>query len=319
MKLLKKIVAMFGFVFLLLEIVLRIIPSKDLLYRYIEKQNHCLHTDWILVVLCKNTKERFEHPEGFSFWITTNQEGERLTPDIVSPKEAWVIGDSISMGYGMDDQRSFPYLLSSGLNWKVRNLAIDSLGSAGIQQILSEKLNVSKKKPDIIFWIFSPSDFVDDPIWFKLKTNLFYRTVYITQFIAGKYFYTVNLAKYILEKLKFSYKVNDYKNSAFILPETNHITFFYISKTIQLAKQNKIPIYIFLYPDRNLSLADSQTNKILNNKIANWIQENGGNCVNMESFFENSSTNYYLPEGHPNENAALLFVQFALEIVKSKP
>ncbi|MCB1192694.1 MAG: SGNH/GDSL hydrolase family protein [Leptospiraceae bacterium] len=295
--------------------ILRILPSRDLLYRHVEKQNHCLHSDKILVVLCENTKERLDHPEGFSFWVTTNSLGERITPNIKSEQEIWVIGDSISMGYGIDDQKSFPYLLSLESGWKVRNLAVDSLGSAGIYQILSEKLK-SSKKPNIIFWIFSPSDFVDDPRWLKLKTNLVYRAIFVTQFIAGKYLYSVNFGKYILEKLKFSYKVNDYKNSSHNLPETNHITFEYINKTIWLAKQNQIPIYILLYPDRNLTLANAKTNKTLTDRVADWIQTNGGNSIDLEKAFQDSNTNYYLPEGHPNEKAALLFTQFALEIIK---
>lgn len=304
-------------IFLFSEFVLRILPSKELKYRYIEKQNHCLHTDWILIVLCKNTRNKMQHPYGFSFWLTTNELGERLTPKIDLPKgEAWIIGDSISMGYGIDDQKSFPYLLSLKSNWKVRNLAVDSLGSAGIYKLLSEKLTSSLNEPDVIFWIFSHSDFLDDSRWFKLKNNMVYRFIYIAQFIAGKYFYTINFLKLALEKSNLSHKTNEYKNSTPKFPSFKHITFLYMQEVIKSTKRRKIPLYIILYPDKNLSLANNNAQNRFNRKIAHWIERNNASYINMESFFTKKNTiNYYLPDGHPNEKSAKLFTYSALNII----
>ena len=73
---------------------------------------------------------RFTNQE-FDTVVTFGQHG-RLSPtssDVETPGRIAVVGDSFAMGWGVNDEQSFPALLESMLNERVYNLSVASYGT----------------------------------------------------------------------------------------------------------------------------------------------------------------------------------------------
>jgi hypothetical protein len=109
-------------------------------YKVADKSIHCYDDKVQAIRLCPNLSQRLDHHLGFSFLVTTDEYGNRITDYSLKndsdnkKKLIWAIGDSLTMGWGVNDKDSFPFLLSN-LGWNVVNLASDSIGSKDVLRI----------------------------------------------------------------------------------------------------------------------------------------------------------------------------------------
>ncbi|MCW7493694.1 hypothetical protein ND861_13670 [Leptospira sp. 2 VSF19] len=127
------------------------------------KQIHCLY-DFSEIRLCPNRNESFIRKDGKIWDIQTNDFGERILSNNIESTNLWLIGDSMAMGYGLPTNETPSFYLKSKYKIDVRLLAVDAIGTNGILRILKDSLKFQKseKHPEKIYWIWNPSDFIDD-------------------------------------------------------------------------------------------------------------------------------------------------------------
>ena len=302
------------FILLLFEFTLRFYPSKRLLYKYIDKQVHCLDKKGIKILFCPNVNKRIVHYRDFSYQLTTDSLGKRITPKIDSQNSYWVIGDSLSMGYGVDDNESFPYLLGKKLNARVENFAVDSMGSLAIKEYFEESLSLYKK-PKAVFWIFSVSDFIDDLKFIRLKRNFSYRILFKLQFYLRKNFYSFNYLKLILEDLNFSKERNSYLKSKINISSFN-LTYKAILDIQKISKNSKIPLYIMMAPDMNINGKPDFNSEIQQN-VKQFFFKNSITFIDLSKEFREPNHYYIKNDGHYSSYTNHLFTDYAYEILKA--
>jgi len=303
-------------VFLLADAILRILPSESLPvhwgYKIEEKKIHCWHWETKTIRLCPDVQAELLHPLGYRFRIATNDRGERITliqNGLYKNSEIWVIGDSLSMGYGVNDEESFPYLLSQ-MGFSVRNLASDSLGAADIFRILEYELqNLETKEnfsyPLAVFWIFSRSDFLDD----RKKKSYF-------KFILGKISPVFNILRAELERAQLARDANDYKEywrEEYHPPEPDHPTLVSIRALQEICQEKGIRAIVLLVPDWNPILDRAVLETEYFQFIRNFFQDSRYELIDFtEAYRRRSGEILWIPnDGHPNASAHRLFAEFS--------
>ncbi|TGK87946.1 hypothetical protein EHQ24_00960 [Leptospira noumeaensis] len=114
--------------------------------------------------LCPNRNETFTRADGKTWDIQTNQFGERILSKDTNPIHLWLIGDSMAMGYGLPTNKTPAFYLKSKYKIDVRVIAVDAIGTNGIYQFLKESFDstIREDHPNKVYWIWNPSDFIDD-------------------------------------------------------------------------------------------------------------------------------------------------------------
>ena len=298
------------------ELLFRIFSSKELKYEVLDKQAHCFHKDKIKIVLCPNFQGKFESHLNFSYVLTTDKNSKRITPNIVSKKTYWVIGDSLSMGYGVDDRSSFPYVLSQKLQSRVENLAVDSMGSLAIQEIFQESLEIYPK-PKAVFWIFSVSDFTDDRRFLKLKENRFYRFFFQFQFFLRKYSYLLNYVKILFEKGQPS------KGRSNLSQKRNpkeDITYQSLLEIDKQCKRRGIRFYLMFAPDMNIQTGKFEKKEGTKELLQNFLINHQIEFINLKShFYQFPNFNYYIKnDGHYSTWTNWLFADYAYRKIQQE-
>ncbi|MCW7482446.1 LA_2486 family SGNH/GDSL-type esterase [Leptospira kanakyensis] len=157
-------------------------PKETEEIRY--KKFHCLY-GFDQIRLCPNRNETFTRVDGKSWDIQTNNLGERILSKDINPTQLWLIGDSMAMGYGLPTKETPAFYLKTKYKIETRVIAVDAIGTNGIFKLLKESLDSIKQEdlPSQIYWIWNPSDFIDDerekkglkrylyPIHYKLSRN----------------------------------------------------------------------------------------------------------------------------------------------------
>ncbi|PJZ25144.1 GDSL family lipase [Leptospira hartskeerlii] len=214
------------FLFLLLEVLLRLPTFPSIQFRLDDKKLHCLQTSGGLfsipwMRLYQNQSLELYHPEkNIRYHVSTDFRGERFTSVgsangsdsagrnsyNVNAPEIWVLGDSVALGYLVSDQESLPWALQNELiKYKksdiVRNLGVDALGSFGIQERLTEVLQTSPP-PKVAYWIYHISDFTDSFRELELQNSVKKRIFVRVSYFLSKYSAVFNAFKISYEKYK---------------------------------------------------------------------------------------------------------------------
>lgn len=331
------------------EGVLRLLPSDWLpvgvVYKISEKKVHCYHTPTESIRLCPSVRERLCHPLGFCFNLATDARGNRvvgvpesLIPDpgmdnsplhsetrstVASrPSAVWVLGDSLSMGYGVDDEMSFPYLLSQR-NFLVRNLASDSLGATHTERILLHEWKESisdrspigstslDRKPLAFVWVFSRSDFQDD----TQSQSARYK------FFLGKWLHSMNFLRAYLEQRKLARDRNDYREylaEEFQLPDRTHPTLMAIRRIADFARSQRVVPVVLLAPDWSPITGKPNLESSYFLAMKDYFRESGYSIIDTTEDFRGHG-DFYIPlDGHPNERAQEVFARRTVEFFKSE-
>jgi hypothetical protein len=98
--------------------------------------------------------------ESLKFRLTAGDDGQRITsPDpeaYLGKPEIWILGCSFTLGWGINDEGTFPWRLQQRLvNWRIRNL-----GGAGYSNLhallqMEEAVNGGKSLPAIAVFVFN--------------------------------------------------------------------------------------------------------------------------------------------------------------------
>lgn len=297
-------------------------------------------------MLCPNKSLEFSHPAGFRYRVTTDERGERSPPSQTASVtrdqtntagEVWLLGDSIAMGFGNDDQDTLAYRLARSLPQKrVRNLGVDSLGACGIHSRYRAALDLARhpqarggagdprgsRSPGHTIWIFNPSDYADDPRDLgrrssALRSLAFRLRVWLTR----------RLALPDALRLLFATAIAGHKNSDPLLAaplavtprapaDPEHPTYACARAIFELgagdASQNGRPFLFLVYPDvdrrngRPLPAPDPLKAPM----IALAREFPTVQVLDLQVLFERNGArnDLYLPQdGHPGPGAQRLF------------
>lgn len=127
-------------------------------YRNIwQYNNNCTSYDKDLLYKPKEGKCNFSNPE-FSTQLTFDESSRKhnLNKEYRDDDYILVLGDSVAMGWGVNDQETFSFKLEKLINKKVYNLGVSSYGT--IREIKKLKLSPYYEKSKTIIIQYHPND-----------------------------------------------------------------------------------------------------------------------------------------------------------------
>ncbi len=275
-------------------------PNEELRYKKI----HCLK-DWSEIRLCPKVKEGFTRRDGKPWDIQTDEMGERITnSNIPETNETvvWLLGDSMAMGYGLPTNETPTYYLLSKYKLESRLLAVDAIGTNGILKILKENLKSQNQEnlPEKIYWIWNPSDFIDDE---REKVG-------IKRYLYPIHYYLVRNS-YLYQRIIPTPQTNVYTSHGEpILYPKNHITYSNLRKFFSdpLVPKEKLTI-LFSW---GMSMRGNPDTKDRNYEMAKeFFNEQGVKTIDLrtktELLFKERKPVYIPGDGHPGPALAELF------------
>ncbi len=330
------------------EIAGRTLANPAVTYMLLDKQLHCLEPDGFTIGLCPDVNLTLRHPRGFEYRISTNARGERraselLAPPVSSDRAAWVLGDSIAMGFGVHDRETFPYRLAAKHRLNVANLGVDGLGARAVLMRFRRALkqhekpglkSKSKSKPILALRIVHPSDFLDDERDERYARAPLRAALFRAHFRLARWSALYNwmrwFAKYRHVKPPEPRKkvINPAKPPASttakrIRPRTadlKHPTFKYTEALIREARGAKIPLVFVIYPAWNGGTGLPRSDYKDLRGLPAFIESRGGRLIDLAGAFRNASdpAALYIPgDGHPSAAAARVFLR-KLEVLLPK-
>lgn len=308
----------------LLEFLLRRNPTVESARLY--RRAHCL-TDTGLA-LCPGVQSSFPRPDGKTWELSTNEAGERITPSTFSgltppsadanskKNEIWFIGDSISMGYLLDDRLSPPWIFEERSGRSTRNLASDSLGTLGIQARLEEARN---RYPGVavehLFWIYNTSDFLDDVKELKMRSSRLYRMAYRLHF-------TLSQQSALYVKWRTGGGDSNALPPGFdAAPAADHPTWTALRDLHAYVMREGLPLTVLVYPgfdprSKGPAVKDPTTKALLS-----FLEQEGFDVQDLAPDFEEAFRDgrrvYVEGDGHPDEDMSLVFAEHALAALRS--
>lgn len=285
---------------------------------------HCFEQSYLL--LCPSAQGRFLRPDG-SFWtMTIDDRGERIVPESKPGQpEIWWIGDSISMGYLLDDENTTPFAFAAA-GYNVRNLGSDSLGTKGIAFRLHQALKANELEhqpvPQHIFWIYNTSDFVDDVKDLRFESNPLYRLAFRLHYELSR-----RSALYLLIRSKPA-DMNQLPPGFDAAPPDDHPTFANLKSLSAEVAARGLSLTILVYPGMNPEtggpgVEDPTTAKLVEFLTENRIVTNGHpvfDVIDLREDFvrlqQSGQSPYIKLDGHPNDIAARLFAETAYQYLK---
>lgn len=311
-------------IFILAEVLLRIFAWPELQFRYDDARLHCLVDDPehpALILLCPDQEIEFQHPRGgFRYRVTTNSGPDRAVsfdPGLSAYVDCatWIIGDSLSMGYGVDDHATFARLLSQQNNDEcaVQNIAVDSLGAMGILASVRRRLEENTLEIDRAFWILSASDFVDDERDTQLRANPLRSFVFRMQFRLSRCSMIWNAVKILRRAATDAPARNEYEAAA-ASPEIpdDHPTYVALRQLADLLADHRIPLHVIVYPEIDRDTGHPLERDVLKELYAAEARRAGAKIIDVSAEFHRHADDpeLYLPEdGHPGPAAQRIFLQ----------
>ncbi len=309
------------------EVLLRLFAWPELRFRYDDARLHCLVDDPehpALILLCPDQQIEFKHPRGgFTYRVTTNHATDRAVSFGVGLAAyvdcaTWIIGDSLSMGYGVDDHATFARLLSRQPENEcvVENMAVDSLGAAGILASVRRRLEDREATVDRAYWILSASDFVDDVRDAQLQASPLRALAFRMQFRLSRHSMTWNAVKILLRRGTGATARNEYEREP-ADPEIpdDHPTFLALRRLTALLAEHNIPLYIIQYPEIDRGTGRPLERDPLKDRYVAEARRRGARIIDVSPDFHRHADDpeLYLPEdGHPGPAAQRIFLEGVL-------
>lgn len=192
-----------------LEFLLRVLKPTALEYYWVQKQIHTLEPDYF-VDLEPNQKVRIKHFLGiFDISFSTNERGYRATRTVDnSLPQIACIGDSITMGFGVNDEDGFCHRLdkysdSQGQVYQSINLGVDAYGPSAISRKLKKHLPDLNTK--LLYYFPSTGDDVDEIGFYQKKNDPRLQKAFELQFLLTKNSYLFLAGKVTQEQMGFRF------------------------------------------------------------------------------------------------------------------
>ncbi|EPG76105.1 hypothetical protein LEP1GSC058_0584 [Leptospira fainei serovar Hurstbridge str. BUT 6] len=313
-----KIVISLSFIFIILELSLRLPYFQSVRFRLSDKKLHCLSDGplpWIR--LCPNRQlTLFQPAKQYTYNIRTDQNGERIsyepgTEPLHARKEIWILGDSVAMGYLVEDRESISWQLAEriGFAGRVRNLGVDAVGTLGIQEILREVLNRSDP-PKVAYWIYHISDVADSFREEALSKSKVKRLLTRISFYLSRYSAVFNGWKTLREQYRPELAENQISSQEEIARESlaqDHPHLKALKSLFVFCKEREIPLVIVFLPEPNPANQPIFQSTILN-KAGSLALENRMSVLDLrptlQTIWKEKHEPFFLArDGHPNPYA----------------
>ncbi|EQA36085.1 hypothetical protein LEP1GSC047_3312 [Leptospira inadai serovar Lyme str. 10] len=323
-----KIGILLSFIFIILEISLRLPYFESVRFGLADKELHCLSKDllpWIR--LCPNRRLTLFHPaKKYSYSIRTDENGERIsyepgTTPLTAQKEIWILGDSVAMGYLVEDRESISWKLGEriGSSVRVRNLGVDAVGTLGIRERLRELL-MRSDPPHTAYWIYHISDVADsfrEEALFESRVRRFLTRV---SFYLSRYSAVFNGWKALREKYLPSLadnRISLQEETATESLKKDHPHRLALKRLFSFCKDKKIPLVIVFLPEPNSANKPVFQSPILND-VQSLALENRISVLDLrprlESIWKEKQEPFFLArDGHPNPYTYGLVADFLSE------
>ncbi|XDD45446.1 hypothetical protein AB3N60_12100 [Leptospira sp. WS39.C2] len=276
-------------------------PTEEILYKRI----HCLKHG-IEIRLCPNVEGKFTRADSKIWDIQTNTSGERIVSTSNKegiPTKVWLLGDSMAMGYGLESKKTIAYQLEHKFNILVRVIAVDAIGTNGISSFFNESYLETKKEnlPTHIYWIWNPSDFIDDE---REKKG-------ISKFLYPIHFYLSRIS-ILYYKLLPSSQTNVYSNEIPYHYPITHKTYLNLKEFLKQIPRNKEHWKILF----SWGMAKNGTPDTMDSNYETAKQffesQNLGTIdlrLRTEKLFGQNKKIYIPDDGHPDEDLAEIFAE----------
>lgn len=296
------------------EIFLRLPLFPAISFRLEDKRLHCLsegRIPWIR--LCPNSDKNLYLPQKErGYRIRTNEYGERISYEPgkepkLPQRELWIVGDSVAMGYLVQDEETISWRLAERKpDLRVRNLGVDSVGTLGILNILRENTSAFGL-PKASYWIYHISDLEDS---FREERML----------LSGKNRFSIRLSYYLskysalfdaFKILSENFKPELAENRIESVPESlspiltaNHPHRTALLSLFSFCKENGFPLVLVLVPEPNREYLPVFRSQLLE-ELKSLAGQNGIPVLDLRddlsSFWKSTSTPLFLSQdGHPN-------------------
>ena len=203
----KHIPALFITVFLFTEISLRILQPTSLHFYWQQKQIHKYDEDYFVDLEADQKRNITHFLNYYTMNISTNEAGFRGTRRLDHSPKIGCIGDSVTMGFGVNDEDTFCSQIDkttvNGTTYQSVNLGVDAYGPAAIQKKLEKYLPLMDMK--LLYYFPSGGDDLDDYLYRERKQNNLQNMAFKTQFYLTKYSYVFLALKITQEQLKYRF------------------------------------------------------------------------------------------------------------------
>lgn len=267
---------------------------------------HCISKDWD-INLCPNANEIINWGNGREWQIRTNQFSERIVTDdhicSKNKREIWLLGDSMAMGYNLPEKDTLAFLLQKKTDFFVRILAVDAVGTKAIQRILQNALVRYKTdcNPVQIYWIWNPSDFLDDEREIHLAG--WKKIFFLIHFQLSKYSYLYSF--FLNQRDPNKYTSKEEKPKLF---DKDHITYRNLAETIDWKKNMNLPLtFIFFWGMDKKGKADTTDPNY--DAFVSFLNDKKEDYIDLRPLLQRENqSNLYIPgDGHPANGLNQLF------------
>jgi hypothetical protein len=311
----RKIALSTAAVFLLLalaEIFLRAVPPPAAALRHADKKAHC-PDEFGTMVYCPDVRVVM-NGEHFRFHLTTNSESERITgfEPVSGGREIWILGDSIITGYGIDDEKSAPFLVRERSGLRVRNLAVDGLGPAGTLQRFRQSLKIGR--PLRAYYLFDYSEFAD------VAREAGFASSSSRRFIqrADAFFSRTSMLYCALRARPASSFVTA-GSAPPIAPD--HPAFGILRQILAAAREGDVDLVVILYAGGGLD-GRPGLDQSYQDLVAQVVSQEKSTLLDLRSEFQSKAMQetLYIPgDGHPSEAGARIIAQGILADLSRRP
>ncbi len=249
----------------------------------------------------------------FSNYYNINSQGTRDDETSLDFPEIIMLGDSHTMGWGVDQEKSFSNLLEQTTKEKVLNTGIVSYGSAR-QYLMYKKLKTDSCKT--IIWQYCSNDmrenqsFVENENQLKISSEQEYQFQYKRNFLHATYYpFKYSFETFAHQIRKRTKRKN---NSSQSLPLTDQVNnFFSILKLLQEDFKGKILLF-------NLESFDTTDEYFL--AFEKYIEENQLQKIQLLDFSKIlNQDDYFIIDGHINVSGHQKVSDTILKIIQSEP
>lgn len=313
-------------IFIITEILLRFIGFSPKVFnqKFISKPEISFVPDSLGISL-KNGKYKININNCIEFVATHNSEGRRITSKInnVHKNKIFIYGCSYAYGFGINDEKTYPYLLQNLLNnHEIYNYAVP--GSGTIQSFLKLKKTLEKgERPKIVVISYATFHEERNQLTRSYESKLFEGIKYNKGLVLSKYYYPrctiknndieieyIDIVKdfYPVPMVKFSaisYFINQIWNN---ISKKNTVG-FPVTKKIFIDLQKLAFQYGF-----KLIIADV-LNIRKSSEIKTFCFENNLNYVNLFPNYSEESFSLAPCDLHPNYKAHEIYAKNLYEYI----
>ena len=212
-----------------------------------------------------------------------------------------VLGDSIAMGWGVNDKQTFSFLLEKKLNKTIYNLGVSSYGT--VREIKRMKLSPYYKKSKTIIIQYSPNDIYENQ---DLDINKTYSEADFKEFFENEE-HNLNTIKFILRNYKSSIR----------LFFSDIIDIFTKKGNIHLIDFDKDKKYLEKVISENIDLKNKDIIVFLtlapHQKVINFQKSD----YNIQYYLiELKKDDFFIIDEHPNKKGHAQIAEKLFEILK---